>query len=177
VSEGWRAADVRDREHTTVLVGGLPKGTSQGLLESFFESVSRVPVLADGQCGDIREATISAQDDWPNDIALIEFRAVESVSAALAKDRRKFDGHEITVTMLWRSTLFVTNFPREMDQKAVKSLFQNVRLACVIKSLIVQYGTVLDDRWPSRKYADSRRFCYITMGNPVGRVDIQSRQY
>ena len=31
---------IRDREHTTVLISGLAKGTSQALIESFFESVS-----------------------------------------------------------------------------------------------------------------------------------------
>ncbi|TYJ56665.1 hypothetical protein B9479_002595 [Cryptococcus floricola] len=29
------------------------------------------------------------------------------------------------------------------------------------------YGKILETRWPSRKYADSRRFCYITMDSPT----------
>jgi len=52
---------------------------------------------------------------------------VESVAPALAKDRRKLDGQEISVTMLWRSTLFITNFPRELDDVAIRTLFANVR--------------------------------------------------
>jgi hypothetical protein len=92
--------------------------------------------MAEEQCGDIRETTITGEEGWPTDIALLEFRAVEAVALALAKDRRKFDGHEITVTMLWRSTLFVTNFPREMDESAIKSLFQNVSLLSGDKMLI-----------------------------------------
>lgn len=35
-----RDTDCRDREHTTVLIGGLAKGVPQALIESFFESVS-----------------------------------------------------------------------------------------------------------------------------------------
>jgi RNA recognition motif-containing protein len=66
-------------------------------------------------------------DDQSSNAALLEFRAVESVASALAKDRRKLDGQEISVTMLWRSTLFVTNFPRELDDDAVRKLFSNVR--------------------------------------------------
>jgi len=62
-----------------------------------------------------------------SDAALLEFRAVESVAPALAKDRRKLDGQEISVTMLWRSTLFITNFPRELDDVAIRTLFANVR--------------------------------------------------
>jgi hypothetical protein len=41
------------------------------------------------------------------------------------------DGQEISVTMLWRSTLFITNFPRELDDAAIRSLFGNV---CVMTS-------------------------------------------
>ena len=35
------------------------------------------------------------------------------------------------------------------------------------RELNEQYGGILQVRWPSRKYADSRRFCYITMDSPV----------
>jgi hypothetical protein len=28
-------------------------------------------------------------------------------------------------------------------------------------SSALQYGEMLDPRWPSRKYKDSRRFCYV----------------
>lgn len=119
--------DCRDREHTTVLVGGLAKGTPQALIESFFESVSVENDAADWQCGRIRETTILEDDSLDTDAALLEFQVVDSVASALAKDRRKLDGQEISVTMLWRSTLFITNFPRELDDVGIKSLFANVR--------------------------------------------------
>jgi hypothetical protein len=67
-----------------------------------------------------------SDDTRASDAALLEFQAVESVASALAKDRRKLDGQEISVTMLWRSTLFVTNFPRELDDAGIRKLFGNV---------------------------------------------------
>ncbi|WWC62824.1 uncharacterized protein I303_105422 [Kwoniella dejecticola CBS 10117] len=97
----------RDREHTTILVSGLPNGISRERIESLFTD-----------CGPIRETTIIS--DGHNDLldaALVEFSSVEAVPSALQKDRRK-------------------------------------------------YGRILQTRWPSRKYASNRRFCYITMESP-----------
>nr|XP_018262120.1 uncharacterized protein I303_05135 [Kwoniella dejecticola CBS 10117]OBR84278.1 hypothetical protein I303_05135 [Kwoniella dejecticola CBS 10117] len=134
---------VRDREHTTILVSGLPNGISRERIESLFTD-----------CGPIRETTIIS--DGHNDLldaALVEFSSVEAVPSALQKDRRKVDGHEASISMLWRSTLFVTNFSQEIDDATLRQLFS-------------QYGRILQTRWPSRKYASNRRFCYITMESP-----------
>ncbi|OCF40172.1 hypothetical protein I317_05996 [Kwoniella heveanensis CBS 569] len=133
----------RDREHTTVLVSGLPKGVAQGRIQSFFTD-----------CGPIRETTIISDNDAEHDAALVEFSRADAIPSALAKDRKKFDGQEIYISMLWRSTLFVTNFARDADDATLRQLFG-------------QYGRILQTRWPSRKYADSRRFCYITMESPA----------
>lgn len=126
----------RDREHTTVLVSGIAKSTSKDLVESFFESVSglmsRYEFESDThQCGKIREITLKSDSAWPTSAALLEFQTVDSVSAALAKDRRKIDDQEISVSMLWRSTLFVTNFPPETDDRQIRDLFGNVSLTCM----------------------------------------------
>ncbi|KAL1413103.1 Splicing factor [Vanrija albida] len=131
----------RDRENTTVLVSGLKKGTLEDRLRSFFEGV-----------GKIRECTLLPGEE--SDSALVEFQFADDVPAALAKDRKKFDGHELHVAMLWRSTLFVTNFPADSDDASLRKLFG-------------QYGGILQTRWPSRKYSDTRRFCYITMASPA----------
>jgi hypothetical protein len=56
----------------------------------------------------------------------LEFQTVDSVPAALAKDRRKIGDQEISVTMLWRSTLFITNFAPQTDDKQIRQLFGNV---------------------------------------------------
>ncbi|WOO76790.1 putative RNA-binding protein [Vanrija pseudolonga] len=131
----------RDRENTTVLVSGLKKGTHEDRLRSFFEAV-----------GKIRECTLLPGEE--TDSALVEFQFADDVPAALDKDRKKIDGHEVHVAMLWRSTLFVTNFPANSDDASLRKLFG-------------QYGGILQTRWPSRKYGDARRFCYITMESPA----------
>jgi hypothetical protein len=65
-------------------------------------------------------------DDHPVDAALVEFRRVESIPAALARDRKKVDSSEISVSMLWRSTLFITNMARDMDDEALRSHLSQV---------------------------------------------------
>ncbi|WWD18688.1 hypothetical protein CI109_103142 [Kwoniella shandongensis] len=102
---------------------------------------------ADAQCGRVRETIVLSDDNVTTDSALVEFKLAEAIPLVLAKDHRKLDGNEISISMLWRSTLFVTNFPREMDDEAIRRLFGQTR-------------------WPSRKYSDTRRFCYITMESP-----------
>ncbi|ORX37192.1 hypothetical protein BD324DRAFT_681110 [Kockovaella imperatae] len=131
----------RDRENTTILVSGLPIDADDESIKSHFEV-----------CGHVREVTILKGDATSS--ALVEFRFADAVPSALEMDRKKFHGQEIGVSMLWRSTLFVTNFPRDMDDAGIRRLF-------------AQYGTVLQTRLPSRKYADSRRFCYVTMDSPA----------
>ncbi|WVO20839.1 uncharacterized protein IAS62_002139 [Cryptococcus decagattii] len=133
----------RDREHTTILLSGLPKGCTSERIENFFF-----------ECGPVRETTILVGEDAMYDSALVEFKKAEAIPHVLEKDKKKFEGTPVSVSMLWRSTLFVTNFPREMDDEGIRNLFK-------------QYGRILETRWPSRKYADSRRFCYITMESPA----------
>ncbi|RXK40070.1 hypothetical protein M231_02710 [Tremella mesenterica] len=133
----------RDREHTTVLVNGLPKGADEARIAHFFS-----------ECGPIRETTILSEHEHDHIAALVEFRDVDSIPDALTRDRKKLAGNEVAVSMLWRSTLFITNFPRSMDDAGIRQLLSS-------------YGLILQTRWPSRKYADSRRFCYVTMDSPA----------
>lgn len=85
---------------------------------------------------------------------MIEFKFVDAVPAALARDRKKLDTHVINVSALWRSTLYVTNL--HGDDESIRALFS-------------QHGQVLDTRWPSLKYKATRRFCYVTMDSSVSR--------
>lgn len=61
------------------------------------------------------------------DSAMIEFKSTDSVPDALAKDGKKIDGNTVSVSMLWRSTLWVTNFSPQMDDAALRTMFGNVR--------------------------------------------------
>ncbi|ODO10809.1 hypothetical protein I350_01407 [Cryptococcus amylolentus CBS 6273] len=133
----------RDRENTTVLVSGLSKGITTERIGNFFSG-----------CGDVREISILSNEESMHDDALVEFKFADAIPRVLEKDQKKYEGSPVSVSMLWRSTLFVTNFPREMDDEGIRKLFG-------------QYGRILETRWPSRKYADSRRFCYITMDSPT----------
>lgn len=101
-----------------------------------------------------------------SDTALVEFRDVSAVPEALKRDRRQVDDQQIHVSMLWRSTLYVTNFPPATDDESIRTMFSNVSHG---RMLLIQYGVVLQTRWPAKKYAESRRFCYITMSSPVSR--------
>ncbi|WWC70988.1 uncharacterized protein I206_104941 [Kwoniella pini CBS 10737] len=114
-SDGQDRTQKRDREHTTILLGGLPKGIAQDRVESLFTD-----------CGVIRETTMIPNDDNVHDTALVEFSGVEAVPLALQKDRRKIDGNAISISMLWRSTLFVTNFAQEVDDATLRQLFSQV---------------------------------------------------
>jgi RNA recognition motif-containing protein len=67
-----------------------------------------------------------SSDEYDTDAALVEFRRAESIPAALARDRRKIDGQEISVSMLWRSTLFITNIPRGTDDPELRKLLSPV---------------------------------------------------
>lgn len=130
------------------------------------------------QVGKIRECTLLPGEETDSaleatDSALVEFQFADDVPAALAKDRKKLDGHEVHVAMLWRSTLFVTNFPANSDDASLRKLFGQVRpwhgtTVRPAHLTLPKYGGILQTRWPSRKYGDARRFCYITMESPVG---------
>ncbi|KAK4688382.1 squamous cell carcinoma antigen recognized by T-cells 3, partial [Tremellales sp. Uapishka_1] len=132
----------RDREHSTILVTGLAKGIDIARIAAFFED-----------CGPIRETQIFSESERETDAALVEFRSAEAIPVAITRDMKRIDGQEVAVSMLWRSTLFVANFPKDMDDAG-------------IRALISPYGTILETRWPSKKYAESRRFCYVTMASP-----------
>ncbi|KAF8324916.1 uncharacterized protein EI90DRAFT_3129468 [Cantharellus anzutake] len=98
-------------------------------------------------CGDIREIKISAID--PNHFATVEF--VDS-------DRKRLQGGEISVHLAWQSTLYVTNFPERYDDAAIRELFG-------------KYGTLFDVRWPSKKFKNTRRFCYVQYVSPTSARD------
>jgi len=60
------------------------------------------------------------------EVAILEFRFADAVARALARDGKKLAGRTIHVSMLWRSTLFVTNFPRHIDEAALRDMFSQV---------------------------------------------------
>jgi len=73
----------------------------------------------------VRECTI-LPGDGGTDAAMVEFRFADAMPAVLERENRKLDGNDIHISMLWRSTLFVTNFPREATDADLRELFGQV---------------------------------------------------
>lgn len=124
------------------MVSGLASDVTVAQIESFLS-----------ECGTIREVILVDAAESSKS-ALVEFRVARSVPKALEKDRKRMEGYEVHVSMLWRSTLYITNFDTKLDDAQMRALFE-------------PYGFILQTRWPSKKYATTRRFCYVTMQSPT----------
>ncbi|PWN24006.1 hypothetical protein BCV69DRAFT_302620 [Microstroma glucosiphilum] len=138
----------RDRENASVLVSGMPIDATDVDLQRLFKD-----------CGPIREisgplAVASTDPSQPYSAGTVEFMDRSSVPAARTKDKKRMRGQEISVSLGWECTLYVTNFPEEMDDAAMKELFG-------------KYGPLYEVRWPSKKFDSSRRFCYVQYTTPV----------
>lgn len=97
----------------------------------------------------------------------------ESVLAARTKDKKRINDVELEVYIAWECCLYVTNYPETYDKAAVEKLFEQVCLPSFVYHHIhrlilhIQYGTIFDIRWPSKRYKATRRFCYVQFANPV----------
>ncbi|KAJ3894244.1 hypothetical protein GG344DRAFT_41516 [Lentinula edodes] len=131
----------RDRENSTVFVADIPNNVTEEELTNVFKD-----------CGRVREVKITKLSSAT--VATIEFMDRESVPAALTKDKKKISEQEIAVHLAWQSTLYVTNFPENADDSYIRNLFG-------------KYGTIFDVRWPSKKFKNTRRFCYVQFTSPT----------
>ncbi|KII83027.1 hypothetical protein PLICRDRAFT_180796 [Plicaturopsis crispa FD-325 SS-3] len=130
----------RDRENSTVFVADIPAGVTEQELTALFKD-----------CGKVREVKIT---QLPNNlVATVEFFERDSVPAALTKDKKRIRDQEIAVHLAWKSTLYVANFPESSDDASMRSLFG-------------KYGIIFDVRWPSKKFKNTRRFCYVQFTSP-----------
>ncbi|KAF8895465.1 hypothetical protein BD779DRAFT_1619135 [Infundibulicybe gibba] len=131
----------RDRENSTVFVANLQSGISEDELAELFKD-----------CGRVREVKITHLGGAV--VATVEFFERDSIPAALTKDKKRLHDQEVAVHLAWKSTLYVTNFPESTDDTFMRDLFG-------------KYGTIFDVRWPSKKFKNSRRFCYIQFTSPA----------
>lgn len=74
--------------------------------------------------------------------------------AARTRDKKKLNGQEVDVFPTWSSTLYITNFPEAYDDAQTRALF-------------APYGTILETRWPSKRFKGTRRFCYLQFASEV----------
>jgi hypothetical protein len=65
----------------------------------------------------------------------------DMVPAALTRDKKKINEVEIEVSVAWKSTLYVTNFPENSDDASIRELFGKVS-DCFLRS-----------RWPLKSDA------------------------
>ncbi|EGG01898.1 uncharacterized protein MELLADRAFT_91734 [Melampsora larici-populina 98AG31] len=122
----------RDRENSTVLVGCLPSNVTEANIKQLFRDVGI---------------------DADNTVATVEFMEKESVLPAQTKDKKQLLDVEVSVTLAWRSTLYVTNFPEDATDEWIRSKFG-------------EFGKIFDVRWPSKRFKSTRRFCYVQFTSP-----------
>ena len=59
------------------------------------------------------------------------------VPAALTRDKKKINDVEIEVSVAWKSTLYVTNFPENSDDASIRELFGKVSDAFFLRKSIL----------------------------------------
>lgn len=131
------AALSRDREFSAVVVAGLTGETTAADIRAFFR-----------ECGPIVDLVGPRSVDATTSAALVEFGDRESAAAARTRDLKRIHGAEVSVAPSHSCTLYVTNFPADTDDAAIRARF-------------APYGALFDVRWPSRRFLQSRRFCYV----------------
>ncbi|KAJ7695961.1 hypothetical protein B0H17DRAFT_930002 [Mycena rosella] len=142
-----------DRENSTVFVADLPSGVTEEELTALFKD-----------CGKVREVKITELSGAI--VATVEFFERDSVPAGLTKDKKRLRDQEIAVNLAWKSTLYVTNFPESADDASMRELFG-------------KYGILFDVRWPSKKFKNTRRFCYVQYTSPSsaqGALELHGRE-
>lgn len=137
-----------DREYSAVIVSGMPGDATDGEVRAFFR-----------ECGviyDINGPRVVAEctdGGAPTSAALVEFTDRDAASSALTRTLKRVRDFEVHVSMSFQCTLYVTNFPPDSDDTAMRERFG-------------KYGSVFDVRWPSRRFMHSRRFCYVVYTQP-----------
>ena len=145
----------RDREHSTIVVKNLPRNTTEKRVRQFFSD-----------CGAINSLILAVEEHSDLAIATIEFQNRDDVLGAQTKDKKIFDGQELEVQVGSGSTIWATNFPPTADESWLRETFGKVCFPFCLKLIsymltVVQFGEIIDIRFPSLKYNTHRRFCYI----------------
>ncbi|KAK0201693.1 hypothetical protein DFS33DRAFT_1375245 [Desarmillaria ectypa] len=131
----------RDRENCTVFVADLPSNVKEDDLRALFQD-----------CGTIRAIKVSSMSE--EHVATVEFADRDCIAAALTKDKRRIHEQEIAVHLAWQSTLYIANFPESADDAYIRNIFG-------------EFGVIFDVRWPSKKFKNTRRFCYVQYTSPT----------
>lgn len=136
-SESASAQIKRDREHNTITLKNLSLDTRELDVKKFFRDIGAPLSIA-----------VLQDKDGSTASAVVEFETHEDVLAAKTRNGRELNGHEVRIQGGTQSTLYVTNYPPEYDEAAIRKLFDS-------------YGDISSVRFPSLKYESRRRFCYV----------------
>lgn len=128
----------RDREHNTITLRNLPADVDELEIKKFFRDVGQpasINILQDKASGTAN--------------ATVEFEAHEDVLAAKTRNGREIrPGSEVRIQSGSQNTLYVANYPPQYDEQDIRKLFDS-------------YGEIISVRFPSLKFNNRRRFCYV----------------
>ncbi|KDN36355.1 hypothetical protein K437DRAFT_229791 [Tilletiaria anomala UBC 951] len=141
-SKALQKGPTKDRENCSVLVSRLPQGSTEQDLRVLFRG-----------CGEIVDISGPKALTDGTAAALVEFSDRGAIGAARTRDKKQVRGSEVAVHIGHECTLYVTNFPEATADEDIRSRFG-------------KYGSIFDVRWPSKKYASRRRFCYVELTSP-----------
>ncbi|KAF2790477.1 hypothetical protein K505DRAFT_327550 [Melanomma pulvis-pyrius CBS 109.77] len=134
-SETHSIVQTRDREHSTIIVRGLPADTTQTRIRQFFTDA-----------GNVRNVVMKPEHS--SMMATVEFETQEEAQFAVTKEAKGFEGNPITIRRGESTTLYVANYPAHADEAYLRKLFS-------------PFGEIIEMRLPSLKFNAHRRFCYI----------------
>ena len=142
-------APARDREYSSVIASRLPADVTADEVRAFFRECGAILEIAGPRT--VAERTEEGEE---TSAALVEFADRAAAGAAHTRTLKRVRGFEVLVSPSQQCTLYVTNFPPDADDAAIRERFG-------------RYGAIFDVRWPSRKFMHSRRFCYVQYVQPA----------
>lgn len=141
----------RDREHCSILISSLPPSVDAAAIRSLLRGCGRIVELSG-------PLTLSSPTHTEA-AALVEFADPSSAASALTRHSKPLPSSSssesslVSIHIGWKCTLFVTNFPENWDDSLIRTTFS-------------PFGLVFNVRWPSKRFAASRRFCYVQYTTP-----------
>lgn len=140
------SAPSRDREHCSVLVSNLDPTADASAVRHLLRGCGRIVELSGPNILTSPTGSTSAA-------ALVEFADPNGASSALTRHNKTISSTPVSIHIGWKCTLFVTNFPEDWNDSSIRSTF-------------AAHGLVFTVRWPSKRFASTRRFCYVQYTTP-----------
>ncbi|QIW95785.1 hypothetical protein AMS68_001303 [Peltaster fructicola] len=130
------ARQKRDRENLSITLGNLTPETTEEDIRTFLRG-----------CGPILSIAITPHDGQTMS-ATVAFEQPEDIDFAKSRQGWPINGNEVHIRKATQSTLYVANYPPAFDETSIRKLFSS-------------YGEITGVRFPSLKFNNRRRFCYV----------------